>query len=180
MDFNIRRAGVEDARAIAYVRVESWRTTYDGIVPAAFLAAMDAESGVDGWREPLQSSEVDFFVAEDEAGVFGFVCGGGIREAIEDFDAELYAIYLSKDRQRGGVGRQLTFRVAEALRVRGFKSMVVWVLEDNRPAVAFYKGLGAVQVSQKKIEIGGAELSDLCLGWANIGCVGSNAIETAP
>ena len=159
---------MEDAKAIAVVQVEGWRSTYGGIVPDAFLAAMDIEVRVESWKEPLQSDEVAAFVAEDDAGVFGFVCGGKIREAIEGYDAELYAIYLLKDRQRRGAGRKLACTLAEVLRVRGFKSMVVWVLEENRPAVAFYKGLGAVQIVQKMTEIGGTELSDLCLGWADL------------
>jgi len=174
MDFSIRKAGVEDARAIVFIKVESWRTTYGGIVPDAYLAAMDAESQVKGWQESLQSSEVIALVAEDAAGMFGFVCGGKTREEIGGYDAELYAIYLLKDRQRRGAGRQLACTLAEALRGRGFKSMVVWVLEENRPAVAFYKGLGAVQVSQKRIEIGGADLSDVCLGWASVQSLSSS------
>jgi len=168
MDFTIRSASVEDAHAIAHVQVEGWRSTYGGIVPDAYLAAMDAESRTEGWKEPLQSSVVAFSVVEDAAGVFGFICGGKIREATEGYDAELYAIYLLQDRQRHGAGRKLACTLAEVLRQQGFKSMTVWVLEKNRRAVAFYKGLGAVQIAQKTIEIGGAGLTDLCLGWADL------------
>jgi len=170
MDFSIRKTGAQDARAVAYVQVEGWRSTYGGIVPDAYLAAMDVESRVESWRDPLQSDEVAAFVAEDAAGMFGFVCGGKIREVIEGYDAELYAIYLLKDRQRGGAGRRLACTLAEELRGRGFRSMTVWVLEENRRAVSFYKALGAVQIAQKTVEIGGAELSDLCLGWADLSC----------
>jgi len=170
MDFTIRPACVEDAKAIAFVQVEGWRTTYAGIVPDAYLAEMDAESRVESWRQPLQSGEMDAFVVEDAGGVFGFVCGGKIREASESYDGELYAIYLLKDRQRNGAGRLLACTLAEALKHRGLKSMTVWVLEENRRAVSFYKALGAVQIAQKTVEIGGAELSDLCLGWADLSC----------
>lgn len=168
MDFTVRPATVEDAKAIAVVQVEGWRSTYGGIVPDAYLAAMDVESRTESWKEPLGSSEVVSLVAEDAAGVFGFVCGGKIREEIMTYDGELYAIYLLKDRQRHGAGRTLACTLAEVLRQRGLKSMVVWVLEENRRAVAFYQGLGAVQIVQKMTDIGGAELSDLCLGWADL------------
>jgi hypothetical protein len=54
--------------------------------------------------------------------------------------------------------------LVDALIGEGFKSMAVWVLERN-PAVAFYKHLGAVQIAQKTIEIGDAQLEELALGW---------------
>jgi len=177
MDFTIRSASVEDAKAIAFVQVEGWRSTYGGIVPDAYLAAMDVESGTESWKSPLESSEVAAFVAEDAAGVFGFICGGKLREGGEGYDAELYAIYLLQDRQRGGAGRRLACTLAEVLRQQGFKSMVVWVLEENRRAVAFYKSLGAVQILQKAVNIGGAELSDLCLGWADLDCCLQGQVE---
>ena len=170
MDFTIRPASVEDARAIAFVQVEGWRSTYAGIVPDSYLAAMNVESGTENWRVPLSVERSCLFVAEDAAGVFGFICGGKFREAIEGYDAELYAIYLLQERQRRGAGRKLACTLAEVLRQKGFKSMAVWVLEENRRAVAFYPSLGAVQIVQKAIDIGGAELSDLCLGWADLGC----------
>ena len=44
MDFLIREAAVNDATAIAQVQVESWRTTYAGIVPDAFLASLSVET----------------------------------------------------------------------------------------------------------------------------------------
>jgi hypothetical protein len=37
---DIRRASQSDARAIAEVHVASWRETYRGIVPDAFLDAL--------------------------------------------------------------------------------------------------------------------------------------------
>jgi hypothetical protein len=45
--------------------------------------------------------------------------------------------------------------------------MIVWVLEQN-PSVSFYKRLGAVQVARKIINIGGADLQELALGWPSL------------
>jgi hypothetical protein len=38
---SIRAATPDDAVAIAHVHVESWRTTYEGIVPGEYLAGLD-------------------------------------------------------------------------------------------------------------------------------------------
>jgi GNAT superfamily N-acetyltransferase len=164
MDVTIRRATIGDAAAIASVHVSSWRSTYAGIVPDAFLASLNVEERAQNWEKHLAAQKAILLVAEDEAGVFGFVCGGKLREELPGYDGELYAIYLLGERQRRGTGRTLTQSLADALRDEGFKSMAVWVLERN-PAVAFYKHLGAVQIAQKTIEIGGAQLEELAFGW---------------
>jgi ribosomal protein S18 acetylase RimI-like enzyme len=165
MDVRIRKALPEDAPSIGLVQVESWRRTYAGIVPDAHLAALDDEESAAKWMQYLQAGRMFIFVAEDQWGIFGFIAGGGIREPIDGYDAELYSIYLMPARQRRGVGQELTLALREAFLMNGFNSMVVWVLEQNLPGVSFYQRLGGIQIAQKTIDIGGAALSDLAFGW---------------
>jgi GNAT superfamily N-acetyltransferase len=167
MNLTIRKADNEDAAAIAHVHVESWKTTYAGIVSDAFLASLNKEDRTISWQEQILAGNISIFVVEDERGIFGFAAGGKIREKLDDHDAELYAIYLLRERQGQGVGRTLVLTLASALRVKGFTSMLVWVLEQN-PSVSFYEHLGAVQIARKVINIGGADLQELALGWPSL------------
>jgi GNAT superfamily N-acetyltransferase len=167
MKFMVRQALPEDAPGIASVQVESWKTTYAGIVPDAFIASLTVAEQTLRWQEPLVARSASIFVAEDQSGIFGFAAGGAHREALGDYDTELYAIYLFRDRQQQGAGRALVGAVAEALRAQGFHRMLVWVLEQN-PAVEFYSHLGAIEVAQKFIEIGGVSLPELALGWPTL------------
>jgi ribosomal protein S18 acetylase RimI-like enzyme len=165
MDFRIRKALPEDAPLIGLVQVESWRKTYAGIVPDVYLAALDDEESAAKWRQFIQVGNMFIFVVEDQWGIFGFVSGGGIRDPIQGYDAELYAIYLLPARQRRGVGQELAQSLTEALLMAGFSGMIVWVLEQNVPGVSFYKRLGGIQLAQKTIDIGGTVLSELAFGW---------------
>jgi len=167
MSLTIRTAKIDDAATIAHVHVESWKTTYAGIVPDAFLASLNAETRKRSWREQILTGDVSIFLAEDEAGVFGFVAGGELREKLDEYDAELYAIYLLRERQRQGVGRTLSFALASALQTRGFTTMLAWVLEQN-PSVSFYERLGAVQIGRKVINIGGTDLQEVAFGWPSL------------
>jgi ribosomal protein S18 acetylase RimI-like enzyme len=167
MAFIIRPGKLEDAAGIALVHVESWKSTYRGIVPESYLAALDAESRTAMWKGQLVSDDSSIFVAEDESGIVGFAASGRLRESVGSYDAELYAIYLLRARQRQGVGRMLTHALAGSLRARGYKSMLVWVLEQN-PSVGFYKKLGGIQVAEKSVEIGGTLLPEVAFGWPNI------------
>lgn len=163
MEFTIRSANVDDAHGIAQVQAASWKTTYAGIVPDAYLQSLNAELRCERWKELLAAPTSESFVAENEAGVFGFVVGGPLREPIAEYDAELYAMYLFREFQRQGVGRRLVAELAAALHNREFRRMVAWVLEKN-PAVGFYQRIGGVLIAQKEIEIGGASLQELAFG----------------
>jgi len=94
MSFTIRPARIEDAGAIAFVQVESWKSTYAGIVPDEYLASLSVESRTGAWKELFDAGTNLMFVAEDTTAIFGFVSGGKLRDPIEGYDAELYAIYL--------------------------------------------------------------------------------------
>jgi GNAT superfamily N-acetyltransferase len=164
MEPTIRKAKVEDAGAIAHVQVESWKTTYAGIVSDVFLATLNKEERTQSWKAQILADNISIFLVEDETGIFGFVAGGEVREKLEEYDAELYAIYLLRERQRQGVGKTLSLTLASALQTQGYTSMLVWVLEQN-PSVSFYQRLGAAQIARKIINIGGADLQELAFGW---------------
>jgi len=125
MKVTIRRADPRDAANIARVQVESWLSTYRGIVPDAFLASMNVEEQTRRALAHLAGTSILIFVAEDQEGLFGFVSGGASRETLDDYDGELYAIYLLAHRQKKGVGRLLCHTLASALRAGGFTSMAV-------------------------------------------------------
>jgi GNAT superfamily N-acetyltransferase len=167
MNFTLRPATPGDAMAIAQAHLESWKTTYPGIIPQAYIDALNIENGMRNWQQRLEENSRYIFVAEDESGIFGFICGGPIREPIPGYDAELDAIYLLQRHQRGGAGRALVLMLAAALRAQGLTSMIVWALEANS-AVQFYQRLGAVPVIRKTVNIGGADLPDLALGWSTL------------
>ncbi|MGA8089034.1 MAG: GNAT family N-acetyltransferase [Terracidiphilus sp.] len=166
MTFAIRAAGIADAGAIAHVHVESWRTTYAGIVPDAYLAGLDEILRARLWREWLESQAL-VFVAEWDGRVVGFAHGGENREPLEQCDAELYAIYLLKDAQKRGIGEALLRMMASALLERNFRSMAVWVLEQNRSR-GFYEKTGAHMAMSKVIEIGGAKLMEVAYAWGDL------------
>jgi len=168
----IRPATPEDAAQIAHVHVDSWRTTYPGIVPDEYLAALNEAEREAQWRQWL-TTDTPIYVSELDRQVVGFIAGGPIREPIETFDAELYAIYILRQTQGQGIGRALLQQLAASLLTQGFKRMVVWVLEQN-PAKHFYTQTGAQFLTSKDIEIGGAILADAAYGWLDLRSLAGN------
>ena len=163
----IRAATAEDAAAIAHVHVESWRSTYAGIVPDAYLAGLDETLRVKLWQEWLNGGTV-VLVAERKGEVVGFAHAGKIREAVESADAELYSLYLLREAQGHGIGRGLLRVLTAVLRQQGFTSLALWVLERNR-ARGFYEKCGGQIAASRVIEIGGARLMEVAYWWPESG-----------
>ena len=163
---SIRAAVAEDAVAIAHVHVESWRTTYAGIVPDGYLAGLDESLRVKLWQEWLSGDTV-ILVAERKGEVVGFAHAGTIREAVESADAELYSLYLLREAQGRGMGRALLKEAAYALQQRGYKGLALWVLERNRSRL-FYEKCGGRLANSKVIEIGGARLMEVAYWWPDL------------
>lgn len=165
-----REAEIADSAAIAKVHVDSWRTTYAGIVPTDYLARLSYEQRERVWHRTLSAPlGVEFvYVAEDTVGnVVGFASGGPERSRHKDYKGELFAVYISDQDQRQGVGSQLVSCVAKRLSQQGIQSMLVWVLADN-PSCRFYEALGGKLVSEQTIVIGGSPLIEVAYGWPDI------------
>lgn len=164
----IRLAKESDAAGIAKVHVDSWRTTYKGIVPDAYLfETLTYETRMKNWQGNLGRGHV--FVAEDEEqGIVGFANGGKERSGrYPKYDGELYAIYILKEFQKKEIGRKLMAHVVDYLVNNGFHSMLVWVLEEN-PSRTFYEKTGGKCVDVETIQIGGRNLQELAYGWENL------------
>jgi len=181
IDVRIRRAGVDDAVAIARVRVESWRTTYRGIIPQSYLDGMSIETSATLWDKTLSagSERSQVFVAEDADGVLGFAAGLLLPEPKLGFDSELAAVYLRPAYQRNGLGAKLVGVTAAALLAHGATAMIAWVIAANKPARAFYDGLGGELVVEQPFQWDGMDLEEAGYGWRDLPALVEHARERA-
>src|SRR5262245_27958643 len=176
----IRRAVPGDARAIAQVRVDAWRATYAGIVPAAYLASMSVDANAAQWERILSAgpNTASVFVADDGSEVAGFACGNMLPEPKHGFDAELTAIYLRRDHQRAGLGRRLVGTVASAQSEHGASGLLTWVIAANRAARAFYERLGAALVIEQPFQWDGLDLIEAGYGWRDLDALQAACAES--
>jgi ribosomal protein S18 acetylase RimI-like enzyme len=163
----IRKATVEDSAEIARVQVDTWRTTYRGIVPQSFLDEMAYDVRAESWREQLATGSSRICVAAMDGPICGFISGGRLREPVSEFDGEIWAIYVEVGAQQRGCGRAMMRKLAGQLLQDGLTSAVVWVLERN-PACCFYVRLGGELVGRQTVTIGGSELVEVAYGWRNL------------
>jgi GNAT superfamily N-acetyltransferase len=166
----IRAADPDDALAIAQVRVDAWRTTYKGMIPDAYLAAMRVEDSAALWLRVLtaSSNRTSVFVATDGADVVGFAAGNLLAERKHGLDAELTAIYLRRESQRAGIGRGLVAAVVETQTAQGATGLLTWVIAGNTRARSFYERLGAELLVEQPFQWDGMDLVEAGYGWRNL------------
>ncbi len=166
----IRAARPEDARAIAHVHVDTWRTTYRHMMPADFLAGLSYENRERMWTRVLGDPEANaIYVAEDASGgVVGFAHGGREQSGDPVYTGELYAVYVLEAYQRKGLGRRLMASVADRLVRTGRSAMLLWVLADNLQGRRFYEGLGGQMVREQQIDIAGTKYDEVAYGWRDV------------
>ena len=166
----VRETRAEDVAQTVSVRAASWRAAYAGIVPAAYLEGMDTgpekvERDVRYLREsPLGHHQL---VAERDGRVVAYVVFGPERPTPEGARGgvrrgEVYAINVHPDAWSTGAGTLLLTAARQRLAADGFTECVLWVLEDNARARAFYEWQGLRPTGERtEVRIGGVLLQEL-------------------
>jgi ribosomal protein S18 acetylase RimI-like enzyme len=166
-----RPATIDDADGMAKVKVDTWRSAYSRIVPAAYLESLSYERTAEGWRGGILRSgspNVAAYVAEEVDGQIVGIAMCGPAEGLERSGlGQVYVLYVLPEFHRRGVGRRLMRLCTHHLVGRGMSSLVIWVLKDN-PYRGFYEGLGGVLAGEKQVELGGVLLSEVSYEWTDM------------
>jgi ribosomal protein S18 acetylase RimI-like enzyme len=153
----VRPARAGDADDLARVQVESWRSSFSGIVPPRLLAELTGEEAFPVWRgrwrdaitsPPTSRHRVLVAVtdAADSAAreLVGFVSAGPATDADRwpGTDAEIYELRVSPERAGQGHDSRLLHAAADTLASDGFHTVSTWVLEADIALRRFLESAG--------------------------------------
>lgn len=164
----IRKATPEDARGIAYVQVEGWRSSYSNIIDADYLESLNVDHRTKIWEKNLFHLGAITWVAIDQDQIVGFCGVGALRStnATAELDyhktGEIYAIYILPSHQRQGLGLRFFNFSREYFSSNGMTQFVVWALEDNEPARLFYKNQGGIPFAEERRPVSGQDYLEIC------------------
>ena len=134
----------EEIEGKSLVHWQTWREAYDNLLPAEFQETMT----LDRCRFFSQKYPENTLIAMDGKKVVGFISYGNYRD--ETIQAgEIIALYVLKDYYGKGVSKQLMHAAFVAL--DQFSEIYLWVLKDNKRAIAFYQKMGFTFDGQEKI-----------------------------
>ena len=167
----IRSASAADAPQIAGVMRDSWLAAYEGIIAHQIIDQVTAPDGgarvrqsfrTRPWqlmiaavaRHPL-SSAGPAAAAPPAPGIVGYASFGPELDVLgmswpyqrtaagaEGRVAELYALYVHPAWWSTGTGRALMDQVLARVSGAGYRSITLWVLQDNARARWFYERAG--------------------------------------
>lgn len=144
---DIRRAEPRDAVAIASVHLEAWQGAYAGIIPHKALTSMINRRGSDWWANAIRRAAT-VLVVEIGGVIAGYATIGRNRARELSQQGEIYELYLRPEYQGIGLGSRLFAEARRRLAEHGLKGLVVWALEENDNALAFYVGAGGRDVAE--------------------------------
>ena len=134
----------EEIDGKSLVHWQTWREAYDDLLPAEFQETMTLEK----CRFFSQKYPENTLIAMDGKKGVGFISYGNFcDEAIQA--GEIIALYVLKDYYGKGVSKQLMHAAFVAL--DQFSEIYLWVLKDNKRAIAFYQKMGFTFDGQEQI-----------------------------
>lgn len=164
----IRKASKEDVKSVSRVYIDSWRTTYRGLVPEDYLDELSYEDAEKRWIDFSNNENGPFiYVAINDTGkIIGFASGKSIYE--NNFDGELNSLYLLQECRGLGVGRYLVSAIAKHFKEKGTYSMMVWVMKQNKSGLGFYERMGGKEYIHRTSTFGGTVVEDVAYVWKDI------------
>ena len=147
LTIDIRRAEPCDADQIADVHLEAWRGAYSSIIPHKALTSMINRRGAEWWANAIRRAAT-VLVVEIGGMIAGYATIGRNRAKELRQQGEIYELYLRPEYQGIGLGSRLLSAAKQKLADHGLKGVVVWALEDNANAVAFYAGAGGRDIAE--------------------------------
>jgi GNAT superfamily N-acetyltransferase len=149
----VRAATVVDAREIARIQRETWRTAYADLIGAQAVAALDDTDTERQWTGAIENPGTHVHLATEGSFTVGF-CVSGVAPESEVAGANgdlpedaastgLIASILVEPRwgRRGHAGRLLA-AAASSLRADGARRGITWVAQSDHASLAFFRRAG--------------------------------------
>ncbi len=169
MQITIREATPNDVEAIATLHVTTWRETYQGLLPDAYLSALTPASREPLWQQILTRANrvrcVLVAAAPDQT-LVGFASGGPHRGPLTAYPGELFTLYLLQAYQGQGLGKRLFMATTQCMQDQQHVPFALWVLATNQQARGFYEAIGGQEISERTIDFAGLSLHEVSYGWA--------------
>jgi GNAT superfamily N-acetyltransferase len=146
----IRKATEADIPRLAEIVVYGWRTAYRGIVPDDVLFNQrTVAKAMERFKNNLESPDIVIDVWDD-----GIIKGFATHHIADDEDLsnayDLIALYIEPQFKGQGFGSTLLKSVEDQAKDKGFKTLVIWTLEENSNSIRFYENHGYTKDGKKK------------------------------
>lgn len=160
-----RKAGAEDADALAYLGAATFLSTFAFDHPGKpLIEHLQKEHSAAYYAEKLANHDIDIVIGETPLGApIGYVMMVPPEhpELQQDGDLELKRIYLLGPWQGGGNGKALLEQALAIADRRKARRVLLAVYESNDRAVAFYERAGFRHIGETVFMVGDIPFRDM-------------------
>ena len=147
MEYRIRLATKKDAKDLAILKQKVWDETYRGIYNDDIIDHFDYEKSEKIFLELINHDKISLYVVESNYELVGFMdIGIPIRE-FREYEQEIGLLYLTKNFQKKGIGRELFILGYNEIKNKGYDKFFISCNKYNTNARKFYEKMGGKLVA---------------------------------
>lgn len=144
MSYIIRLAKEEDCNELSKLKHDVWNETYRGIYDDNKIDNFDYEKNSKKFLNIINNFDIELYVVEDSERLVGYMdCGIPIRP-YKDYNQEIGLLYLLKEYQRKGIGKELFNIAFNRIKENGYNEFFICCNKYNINAQEFYKKMGGI------------------------------------
>ena len=160
-----RKAGLEDAEALAYLGAATFLVSFANDHPGKpLIEHLNSKHSAQYYAAKLANPDIDVIIGETPIGApvgYAMLVPPEHPELQRDGDLELKRIYLLGPWQGGGNGSALMQRALDIAMRRGTKRLLLAVYESNARARAFYERAGFKYIGETVFMVGDVPFRDM-------------------
>lgn len=146
MEYIIRLATENDCNQLSILKHNVWETTYRGIYPDEKIDNYDYEENKNKFIKLVNNPDIKFFVVESDKKIVGYMDFGVPLRPFKDYKQEIGLLYLQKEYQGKGIGRELFNIAYNNIKKDGFDEFFISCNKYNIPSQKFYEKMGGVRI----------------------------------
>lgn len=167
MTMMIKKCTLEDLQELQNISVETFTETFkEQNSPEHLNAYLEKAYNLNQLEKELANHSSQFFFVlfnEEIAGYLKVNTDEAQSEEMDDESLEIERIYVKKEFQKHGLGKQLMNKAVEIASEQKKKKIWLGVWEENENAIAFYQKKGFVQTGSHSFYMGDDEQVDLIM-----------------
>lgn len=142
MEYKIRKTTKNDVEELSRLKQIMWMQTYRGIYSDDVIDNFDYEKHKNKFLKLIDNPDINFYVVESDNKLIGYMTYGLPTRPFRDYEQEIGLLYLLKEYQRNGIGRELFNIAFNGIKEKGYKEFFISCNKYNVNAQAFYKKMG--------------------------------------
>ena len=139
---DIIQANDDMCNELAKIKRQVWESTYRGIYPESKFNNFNIENETEKFLNMINNPDIQMFVAIIEDRIIGYMAIGKSPRRPNEEREEIVLLYVLKDYQGMGVGKQFFNIATEKLKKDSNDYFVVYCNKYNQKAQNFYKRMG--------------------------------------